>query len=152
MPLPNLSNPGLLAHTLARLERVSPDLRPRWGQMTAHQMLCHLADSCRVALGERTVRPRPMSRPRLMRLVAFHTPLPWPRGYETMPEVDAARDGTPPGEFVRDRAESRDLLLRVVADGAIDGRAHPLFGPLSQREWLRWAYCHTDHHLRQFGL
>ncbi|MGE3404237.1 MAG: DUF1569 domain-containing protein [Vicinamibacterales bacterium] len=28
---------------------------------------------------------------------------------------------------------------------------HPFFGPLSEREWLHWAWRHTDHHLRQFG-
>jgi hypothetical protein len=29
---------------------------------------------------------------------------------------------------------------------------HPILGPLSQSEWHRWAFLHTDHHLRQFGL
>jgi len=28
---------------------------------------------------------------------------------------------------------------------------HPIFGGMSERAWLRWAYLHTDHHLRQFG-
>ena len=28
---------------------------------------------------------------------------------------------------------------------------HPIFGRMSQRAWLRWAYLHMDHHLRQFG-
>ena len=25
-------------------------------------------------------------------------------------------------------------------------------GTLSEAAWLRWAYLHTDHHLRQFGV
>ena len=29
--------------------------------------------------------------------------------------------------------------------------AHPIFGRMSEAEWLRWGYLHTDHHLRQFG-
>jgi hypothetical protein len=29
--------------------------------------------------------------------------------------------------------------------------AHPIFGALSQKGWLRWGYLHMDHHLRQFG-
>jgi hypothetical protein len=33
----------------------------------------------------------------------------------------------------------------------IEGKAHPLFGRMSDADWLRWAYLHADHHLRQFG-
>jgi Protein of unknown function (DUF1569) len=29
---------------------------------------------------------------------------------------------------------------------------HPLFGRMSASSWMRWAYLHADHHLRQFGL
>jgi hypothetical protein len=28
----------------------------------------------------------------------------------------------------------------------------PYFGTMSSRDWQRWAYRHTNHHLRQFGL
>jgi len=30
-------------------------------------------------------------------------------------------------------------------------QTHPLFGPMSETQWLRWGYLHVDHHLRQFG-
>ncbi len=29
--------------------------------------------------------------------------------------------------------------------------SHPVFGELSEWEWMRWGYLHADHHLRQFG-
>jgi hypothetical protein len=29
---------------------------------------------------------------------------------------------------------------------------HGVFGTMSVTDWHRWAYKHTDHHLRQFGL
>jgi hypothetical protein len=28
---------------------------------------------------------------------------------------------------------------------------HPIFGPMSRENWMRWGYLHADHHLRQFG-
>ena len=28
---------------------------------------------------------------------------------------------------------------------------HPVLGRLTRRQWMRWSYLHTDHHLRQFG-
>ena len=29
---------------------------------------------------------------------------------------------------------------------------HPMMGPLSRTERMRWAYLHMNHHLRQFGV
>jgi len=29
---------------------------------------------------------------------------------------------------------------------------HGFFGTMSLADWHRWAYKHTDHHLRQLGL
>jgi Protein of unknown function (DUF1569) len=28
---------------------------------------------------------------------------------------------------------------------------HPIFGPMTAKDWMRWGYLHADHHLRQFG-
>jgi hypothetical protein len=41
--------------------------------------------------------------------------------------------------------------IAAAAPDALDP-AHGLFGTMSLRDWQRWAYRHTDHHLRQFGL
>ena len=67
-----------------------------------------------------------------------------------MPEMDQRAGGTPPGEFRRDRAELVDLLRRFAAREA-DWPRHPLFGTMNRDDWSRWAWRHTDHHLRQFG-
>ena len=29
--------------------------------------------------------------------------------------------------------------------------SHPMFGPMTPEDWMRWGYLHADHHLRQFG-
>lgn len=154
MGLRNLSDERLLAETVGRLRRVTPAHRARWGRLDAHKMLCHLADACRVALGERHVAPVAMRAATrgFVRLVGFHTPLPWPRNHQTMPEVDPERQGTKPGDFDTDLRTAVELLTRVANEPGIDGHAHPMFGPLFRREWLRWAWKHTDHHLRQFGV
>jgi hypothetical protein len=74
--------------------------------------------------------------------------LPWPKGAPTAPELLA---GTP-GEFAADRDALCALLARV-GNGPRDGMGpqHPLFGPLSYREWGTLVYRHVDHHLKQFG-
>ena len=56
-----------------------------------------------------------------------------------------------PGDFAADVAD----LVRCSSDHGAAARLHvarhPLFGPLTDAAWLRWAYLHMDHHLRQFG-
>jgi hypothetical protein len=76
----------------------------------------------------------------------------WPTGIQTVPEFDQRTAGTPPAVFGADVATLEALLGRIRRrDGGAPWPRHPIFGPMSQRAWLRWAYLHMDHHLRQFG-
>jgi len=149
----SLDSPQTLASLADRLSRLAPDSVQRWGRMSAHEMLCHLADSFRAVLGEREISsvPAGVLKRRAMRFGALHTPLPWPKGLPTMPEVDAKKKGTPPGVFEADRTEVVALLRRFAAADAIYA-AHPAFGAMPRRDWMIWGYRHMDHHLRQFGL
>jgi hypothetical protein len=56
-----------------------------------------------------------------------------------------------PDDFARDVAELGSLLDRFAAADPAALHPHPVFGRLSRGEWGRWAWRHTDHHLRQFG-
>jgi hypothetical protein len=120
--------------------------------MSAHQMLCHLADAFRVGRGVRACRPvdTPFSRT-LVKWVALYLPLAWPAGIATRPEVDPLRDGTKPGDFAADLAALVGELEVFAASPVLEGKPHPIFGAMSARAWLRWGWLHTDHHLRQFG-
>ena len=105
--------------------------------------------------GERTTEPAatPLPRP-VMKLIALYVPMTWPTGILTTPELDQDVGGTRPVDFDADVAELAALLDRIAADqpSRFAGRVHPIFGPMSASAWLRWAYLHTDHHLRQFGV
>lgn len=70
-----------------------------------------------------------------------------------MPEVQQGVGGTSPGIFDQDKSCLLALTteFRQSAD-QLDRKPHPIFGPLSTLEWMRWAFLHSDHHLRQFGL
>jgi hypothetical protein len=140
------------AQLLARLRAVRPDSARRWGRMSVHQMVCHLADNYRMALGQRPVETTRVPVPRgLVKWAALYAPLPWPRGIPTAPETDQERLGTRPLEFAVDLAEAAALLERVAAEAGLERRAHTVFGAMTAADWLRWAWLHTDHHLRQFG-
>lgn len=89
----------------------------------------------------------------VVKWVALYVPLPWPPGIPTRPELDQRIGGTKPGDFQRDLAALQAIVERLSPEGDFfRGRAHPLFGPLPDAGWMRWAYLHMNHHLRQFGL
>jgi hypothetical protein len=135
-----------------RLRTVTPGSAARWGRMSAHQMICHLADALRMASGEKAVSAAsgPLQRT-LVKWLALYAPVRWPAGIPTRPEVDQTIGGTRPLEFARDVAQVETLLTKTAAQDPSAWPVHPIFGRMSHRAWLRWAYLHTDHHLRQFG-
>ena len=137
-----------------RLTRTRPDCLRRWGRMTAHQMVCHLSDTFRMALGQKHVRNvGGLGHRTLIKWLALYTPLTWRPGIVTTPEVDQEFGGTRPAEFSVDLKQAEDLLILVASRvGSAAWPDHPVFGRMSERDWMRWAYLHTDHHLRQFGL
>ena len=138
---------------LRRLRALHPDSVRRWGRMSVHQMVCHLADSFRMATGERSVTLRASLIERtIMKWMALYAPVRWPPGILTSAEIDPLRGGTQPGDFAADVARLEELMNRVAAQATgLDRQVHPVFGRMSSAGWLRWGYLHTDHHLRQFG-
>jgi hypothetical protein len=144
------------AEILERLRALQPTSTGRWGRMSAHQMVCHVSDCCRMLTGQRTVAEAPSRLlPRaIVRWIALYLPLRWPPGIHTSPELDQYGGGTRAVEFAADVAELA-ALLDVITTGprrSLDGQRHPVFGRMSEAEWLRWAYLHADHHFRQFGV
>jgi hypothetical protein len=136
-----------------RLKTVRPDSRRRWGRMTAHQMVCHLSDSFLAVTGRKdmSMATGPLQRT-VLKWMALYVPLSWPAGVQTRPELDQGLGGTRPSDFAADIALLETLCVEFTAEinsGRV--RVHPIFGPMSKSDWLRWAYLHMDHHLRQFG-
>ena len=142
-----------LSELIRRLRTVRPTSQRRWGRMTAHQMVCHLGDCCRMATGEKRVtQASTVVQRTVIKWMALYAPLQWPPGIVTRPEVDQEDGGSHPRDFANDLANADRLLRELTTrDGRAQWPDHPIFGSMSRRAWLRWAYLHTDHHLRQFG-
>ena len=117
--------------------------------MTAPQMLAHLADWMLMASGEIKTEPikRVLRYPPLKQLAIYW--LPFPRGVQTAPELlgRLPREWSVEYASVRQRVEAfEELYLRTRWPD------HPVFGKMTPKAWGVFAYRHTDHHLRQFGV
>jgi hypothetical protein len=136
-----------------RLRTVRPESPRRWGRMSAHQMICHLSDGYRMAAGQKPVSHATGRLQRtVVKWIALYVPVRWPQGIPTRPEIDQQAAGTGPHDFAADVADLETLVEHIATrTPAFDWPAHPIFGRMSHAAWLRWAYLHADHHLRQFG-
>jgi hypothetical protein len=147
--LSSLDDRQNIAHRLAQLR---PGDAARWGIMSVHQMVCHLDDSYKVPLGEKNVSAASGILQRtLLKRLALYTPLRWPRGVPTRPEVGQHKGGSLPTDFQQDLASLLSTLSRFCDDLPEPCLPHPIFFKMTSADWMRWGYLHGDHHLRQFG-
>lgn len=131
-----------------RVERVTWDAPAVWGRFTPPTMICHLADSLKMAMGDLKVAPKhlPIRYPPLKQLIIYVAP--FPRSAPTAPELLTRA----PQEWANDVADVQALLDRAASSRTTDSwPEHPAFGELSKRAWGVLIYRHMDHHLKQFG-
>jgi DinB family protein len=147
----NISDVTVLDDLLSRLRRLTPAHAGLWGKMNAQQMALHVGDACAAVLKQRPFAAKPRGGPAGLRRVLMLSLPRMPRGIRT---------GADPAARVVDQAafggdvERAVSLLQQLAAAPPDALAdrHPIFGPMARPHWMRWAFLHTDHHLRQFGL
>ena len=133
-----------------RMRSLSTSSTRRWGTMDVTGMLKHLHLSALMALGEMEV---PSSNKRVFRKFPLKHLLlyvvPFPKGAPTAPKLKPADAAS----MEEERAAVLELIERLgTGPSEGSGPAHPLFGPLTWREWGVVTYKHADHHLRQFGV
>lgn len=149
-----VADPAVLQSLTERLAALRPESQRRWGTLTPHEIPCHLGDAGEMVLRIRPRdRPIPLRRRRMVKWFGLWTPIRWPHGWQTNPSQDPRARGTRPSEFAKDLKRALDAM-NGIASARSDGLepVHGVFGTMSVRDWQRWAFKHTDHHLRQFGL
>ena len=131
-----------------RVGALTPDRGAVWGKFTAPKMVCHLADSLKMAMGDLKVPSKhlPIRYTPLKQLIIYLAP--FPKGSPTAPQLLTRA----PQEWGRDVGDVQALLARAGSARTTDSwPEHPVFGTLSKRAWGVLIYRHMDHHLRQFG-
>jgi uncharacterized protein DUF1569 len=133
-----------------RMEGLTFDAKPQWGTFNATEMLAHMNDAMRMAMGELPVAPKklPIRYSPLKQLIIYV--LPFPKGAPTAPELIARGSSA---DFANEKAEFRRVADRLgTRPASAAWPEHPAFGVLTYRAWGVLGYRHADHHLRQFGL
>jgi hypothetical protein len=150
MFVPTMRDPATRASLIQRLHRVQPDAKALWGSFTAPQMMAHLSDAFRMALGELPIKSRNIwLAQRFPAKHIFLYLLTFPKGAPSAKELLSRA----PKPFEEERADVIHLMEKMAQQGPDAERAeHAIFGRLTHHEWGVLGHKHTDHHLRQFGV
>jgi hypothetical protein len=147
----SLHSPDVYQDCLRRIEQLTPETTPQWGNMTAAQMLSHCAEIQEVSNGKAL-----NNTPFLVKLFKgmirnmVVNDKPYPKNTKTHPQYRQTSDR----DFETEKKRLLGALDEFVnADTEVAGRAnHPLFGEMSPEEKGWSMYKHLNHHLTQFGV
>jgi len=145
-----LGNPDDATEIRARILALTAEDQPRWGVMNATQMVCHVREPYLFALSPEPYEQikLPIS-PKAAKFMALRSPLPWPKGLPTLPELKIGASMATTA-FAEDHATLFEAFDRFCATPSLT-KEHPFFATMEHADWMRWGYLHADHHLRQFG-
>lgn len=132
-----------------RVALLTPEASPLWGQMNARQMMAHIVDALRMAMGDLKAEGKklPIRFTPLKQLIIYGPP--FPKSSPTAPELLTRQADDWEGEC----ATLRQMMDSFAAlPPGTKFPLHPAFGTLSRRAWGALGYKHIDHHLRQFGV
>lgn len=149
--MPSIFNHADSEVFIERINKLTPISQHIWGTMTVGQMLAHIQQPIRVALGE--YKPKRtiigvlfggFAKKQLVNEKPFKQGLP----------TDASFVIENDRNFADEKAKSIILIKKLVEIGpdGITKDKHPFFGKLTAEEWDTLTVKHLDHHLRQFGV
>jgi hypothetical protein len=135
-----------------RLETLSEKDTALWGKMNVSEMLAHLNDAVKIALGMKTCEVKATFYSRyIMFPMAVYVLYSWPKGADTAPEMQMEKLGSKPKDFYTELGTLIKLLETLEERESNKLHPHPIFGKLNKSEWIALLKKHIDHHLKQFG-
>ena len=138
-----------------RIEKLTPAAKGRWGKLSATQMLRHLSEANRMALGEIVMPDRSTFLTRTvikwMFLNGIKPPGREKGNIQTFPEVDIVKNGVVTDDLEAEKARYKRSVQKIIDTPVLHTR-HTAFGKMSREDWGHLAYAHADYHLTQFNL
>lgn len=151
MPKPPLCRENE-AQFLARIEKIRADSPRQFGTMDANKMLRHMRNALETSVGETDL---PDSSIHVVRRILYflvcRVITTWPGGRLKAPDYWSPPADHPFGEEKTLFLAATRRFFDALAANPDRVARHPIFGPLTLRQWSRLHGIHLHHHLRQFG-
>ena len=138
---------------LEKLNGLSSDKKPLWGNMSAQRMVEHLSESLEVSSGDKEIHLQIPEDKIEGALKHLNSDQPMPRNFK----ADYAPENVPL------RHSEIELAVDELVQKWLDYEAkfennpelktlHPIYGNLDFEQWQRMHAKHFTHHFEQFGL
>lgn len=142
-----------ITELIPMLDKLDPNTKPLWGNMSAQRMIEHLSETIRMASGKDKY-PMEVPEDRIERMVSFlDSDKPMARNISVSfapsatdlkhEEIELAID-----EFLLEWIDFENHYLENPEAKEV----HPYYGPLNYEQWIRLHSKHLTHHFEQFGL
>lgn len=152
MALPNIFSSNVCQALITRIEQLNPGARPKWGKMSAAQMLAHCNVTYEMIF--ENIHPKPGA---VMRFImkAFVKNIvvsekPYAHNSKTAPQFVIT--DTKNFDVEQQRLVAYINKCQQLGESYFDGKASHSFGVLTLTEWNNMLYKHLEHHLTQFGV
>src|SRR5579885_2957189 len=143
----NLFDQNNANEILARLEKITPQHKAKWGKMSVAQMLAH----CAVGLETPYAGDQRQGlMGKLFGKMAKKQSLGPDTFKQNLPTSFAVNDHR---DFEKEKARLAANIKKFASGGpsAITCKKHPFFGDFSANDWSFLMHKHLDHHFKQFG-
>ena len=142
-----------LSEFLTYLEKLSPDSKPSWGNMSAQRMVEHLSDGINMSMGIGDFELE-IPEDRIAKMQLF---LESDKPMAQNIQVSFAKPDAPLRNADLDDAIDEFTLAWVDFEELYENQLeftalHPYYGILDFEQWKRLHSKHFTHHFNQFGL
>lgn len=146
----NILNQETKAEIINRIKKLTPHAERAWGNLTINEMMFHCSKVTNLILDAKPSNTKAGLKQRFIKLMGLHIIKHFPKGVQTESKYLKTKDDNLSFE------EEQNNFIQTIERAAdykqdIYG-SHSLFGPLNTKEWRRFLWMHTDHHLRQFNV
>ncbi|MCT4665836.1 MAG: DUF1569 domain-containing protein [Flavobacteriales bacterium] len=135
-----------------RIDKITPESQPKWGKMSADQMLAHCNVTYEYIFEDKYKKPRGFKRFLLKAFVknAVVNEKKYPKNSRTAPDFIISDERN----FQLEKDRLKNYMNRVLELGEdhFEGKESHSFGVLSKNEWNNMLAKHLEHHLEQFGV
>jgi hypothetical protein len=147
----NIFDLAVVNELIERIQKLQANTMPKWGTMSADQMLAHCNVSYEMAFENKHKKPTGILKLLLKLLVkkGVVNETPYKHSLKTAPAFIIK--GTKNFEEEKQRLLNYITKTQELGENFFDNKESHSFGALNKFEWNNMFYKHLNHHLSQFG-
>jgi hypothetical protein len=147
----NIFDTKVTEEIINRINKLSPSDKPKWGKMSASQMLAHCNVAYEMIYEDKHPKPNAFLKFILKTFIKKKVvgETPYPHSSKTAPQFIIKDEKN----FEEEKKRLIDFINKTqqLGENYFNGKESHSFGILSSGEWNNMMYKHLDHHLNQFG-